>query len=68
VNRDQRAKQERLYAEELGEDALQRVQTAFSSRHACCWEPAPGPHHPVCPNAEDPDAPPPLIEGQESFA
>lgn len=61
-------RQERLYREDLGEQALERVRTAFAARHACCWEPSAGPHHPICANADDPDAPPPLIEGQESLA
>jgi hypothetical protein len=61
-------RQERLYREELGEEALDRVRATFSLRHACCWEPNEGPHHPICKNADDPDAPPPFIEGQESLA
>jgi hypothetical protein len=61
-----RQRQERLYRDELGDEALERVKTAFAERHACCWERSAGPHHPVCVNAE-PDAPTPLIDGQETL-
>jgi hypothetical protein len=44
--------------------AIERQERAKFERHACCWEPLTGPHHPVCQNADDPDAPPPLIDGQ----
>lgn len=60
--------QAELYAESVAPDALERQERAKVERHACCWGPLLGPHHPVCKNAEDPDAPPPLIEGQESLA
>lgn len=56
------------YARAVKADAVARQERARLERHACCWEPLAGPHHPVCPNAEDPEAPPPLIDGQESFA
>lgn len=69
---EQRARREKAekeaYAKLASEEALERQERAKLERHACCWEPVTGPHHPVCANAEDPDAPPPLIEGQESLA
>lgn len=56
------------YAAAVRDDAVARQERARLERHACFWEPLTGLHHPVCPNAADPDAPPPLIAGQESLA
>ena len=58
---------EEWYTEAVTAEALARQERAKVERHACCWEPLTGPHHPACQNADDPDAPPPLIEGQASL-
>jgi hypothetical protein len=54
---------ERLYAEVVGPDALERQRADLRERHYCCGEPLEDGHHFAC-SKRPPDEPPALIDGQ----
>lgn len=56
----------KLYEAEMGAEAMARNEERRETTHGCCWEAKDGPHHPVCPNFEDPPDEP--LEGQTVLA
>lgn len=61
---DRNKKVEQLYAEELGEQALERQKNAAKLFYWCCAESVQGPHHVVCKNyVEEPV----IVDGQETL-
>lgn len=57
---------EERYAEELGAEALARQRQLAKDHFKCCGEHKSGPHHESCKNFVE-DAPPSVIEGQETL-